>query len=78
METRFDIPNLETIEFGEVEEIEEGAFYGCKRLTNVIFSGSDITMKDDVFKGCSKLESINISKNIASLGEGVFYGCELL
>lgn len=60
------------------------AFEGCRKLKEVVFTGS---MEDPVhanwiqasaFYGCSKLETLVLPEGLRTIGEYAFYGCKSL
>ena len=55
-----------TIENG-VEEIEEGVFYYCTRLTSIDIPSSVKIIDEGAFEGCSNLTSIRINNAEGSI-----------
>ena len=85
-------PDLEVIPYGVFTEnknitsisipqniitINERAFYGCTKLTSIIFSENSqlTTISDGAFEGCTGLTSINIPNTVTSIGSSAFNGC---
>jgi hypothetical protein len=70
-------PNIvEVICDENVEEIEEAAFQGCRRLRRVIMRGVKVIEEDTFFK-CRALEDVECNK-LERVGCGAFYLCESL
>lgn len=63
-----------------VNEINNGAFWGCYNLEKVtIGENSKLThIEMDAFYGCDKLQKINLPKSLEKIGESAFQGCESL
>ena len=70
----FIIPN-------SVTKIGNGAFYGCKNLTEINIPESVTEIGDDAFNSCENLKEIIFqnpsSLNQMKLGENAFSGCDL-
>lgn len=58
-------------------DIEEGAFSGCSKLTNVNLSKNVKTISSEVFRGCRSLESLILPANLDTLGMGAFGGTKI-
>ena len=58
--------------------IAEGAFNGCKNITNVCFKGKNIEVYESAFLGCEKIKSFTGSKNIIRYGTTSFACCTSL
>ncbi len=56
-------------------EIDNGAFYGCKSLKNMKISSWCSYIGSDAFADCSALESINIPKKIKLINARTFKNC---
>ncbi len=61
-----------------VVEINNSAFYECKKLENVVFSKNLKVIKGIAFQSCISLSEIEIPDGVVSLGGSVFYGCSKL
>ncbi len=66
----FKVPK--TINGYPITRIENQAFAGCDRLTNVYMADNIISLGDEVFLHCEKLKSIRFSKNLYSIGNNCF------
>lgn len=67
----FEIPN-------NITEIENGCFYGCETLREVIIPNSVISIGEEAFYGCENLTKIAIPNSVTSIGRFAFLGCENL
>ena len=70
--------SLASVTFGNVTEIREKVFYGCKALTNVVLPATLTKLDKAAFDGCSSLTEITLPKKLKTLGEAVFEGCTAL
>ena len=70
--------SLASVTFGDVTEIREKVFYGCKALTNVVLPATLTKLDKAAFDGCSSLTEITLPKKLKTLGEAVFEGCTAL
>lgn len=71
--------SIETIIVPEgIEEIEEYAFFGCARLTEIRLPESLKRIGYKAFGGCTKLTSVELPHNTIYLGPGAFVGCTAL
>lgn len=71
--------NIEAVTIGEGVDLPNGAFNGCKKLTNVVLPQSLTTLPaGGVFSGCSSLSSITIGNQITTIGASAFANCTSL
>lgn len=61
-----------------VNEIGEGAFYGCRSLNNIIVPSGVRTIKKDTFSMCYVMESISIPETVTEIGDYAFFNCNRL
>ena len=61
-----------------VKSIGKSAFNGCKKLTELTFSGGTDEICDSAFHYCKELETVNFSDGIKTIGKCAFYGCDKL
>ena len=61
----------------KLEEIQEGAFYGCTALTDIVFPTSVKTIRKNAFYGCSALSSLDLNV-VETLEYGAFGNCDSL
>lgn len=61
-----------------VQEIGDGAFAGCKNLTNVEISDGMKTIGNSAFQNCGMLEKIMIPGSVTTIGGSAFRGCAAL
>ena len=61
-----------------VKSIGKNAFNGCKKLTELTFSGGTDEICDSAFHYCKELETVNFSDGIKTIGKCAFYGCDKL
>lgn len=67
---------LTRVDFPEgLIEIEDGAFYDCKRLQIVNFSSTIESIGDCAFKCCDSLTSVVLPKNLKKINGAVFMQC---
>lgn len=76
---------LESLEFStdidgnnNLLTIKDYAFYGCKKLTSVVFPNHLKVIDFSAFKGCINLSNIDLPSSLQSIGKESFYGCEKL
>ena len=60
-----------------VVKINEGVFFGCKNLENVIFGElcNLVFIDDFMFASCENLKEINLPTTITSINQNAFNGC---
>lgn len=61
-----------------VTSIQEGAFAGCSRLTDVTIHGRIRSIAKDAFNGCSGLTNVTIGNCVTSIEGFAFSGCSRL
>ena len=59
-----------------VSEIGDGAFYGCKSITNVIIPDGVESIGSSAFYDCDGLTDIVIPNSVKSIGSRVFENCD--
>lgn len=68
----FTLPN-------KLETIGERAFYGCKSITGVDLSGTNVhTVGAHAFEGCIGIKDLVIGRKLALIDESAFSGCTSL
>ena len=70
--------NLESIDFGKVETIENGAFSSCNSLEKVSIGNSVKYIGDSAFSSCSKLKELTVGDGVEEIGDTAFYFCNAL
>ncbi len=58
-----------------VEEIGDGAFYGCDRLSRVTLPASVKTIGHYAFRWCTDLQSIELTSGLKTIGDFAFEFC---
>lgn len=71
-------PNVEEIEIGQVNTIEDQAFINCKKLKRVSIQTGTVTIWDEAFSGCSALEKVEIGANVKAIKARAFQNCTSL
>lgn len=61
-----------------VQEIAEGAFFGCTSLGELICPNSLVKIGDSAFWGCTAIERIQLPEKVESIGSGAFAYCTSL
>lgn len=62
-----------------ITEIGDNAFYGCKKITSVKFSGTKLTkIGAGAFRKCSSLKSVTIPAGVSQIGKDAFRDCKKL
>jgi len=59
-------------------EVGVGAFAQCDQLTNVVFSGSGITVHSNAFGECTRLTTVTFLGTVRKIGVLAFTGCPAL
>lgn len=71
--------NLESFQaYNGLEVIEDYAFWGCDKLTDVALATSLKTIRHWAFSECRALKKVYIPKNVTGIGQGAFAGCTSL
>lgn len=60
---------------GGVTSIGDGAFTGCKGLTQVAIPNTVTRIGTDAFAGCTGLTEVNLPRGVVAIGPVAFYGC---
>jgi hypothetical protein len=68
----------DTINELPVTSIGEGAFHGCRLLTDLQLPNSILTIHNHAFYGCSNLQEIRIPEHALLIGDRQFDGCTRL
>ena len=63
---------------GNVREIFDNAFEGCKNLRSIVFNDTLLRIGNNTFQACSKLKTIVLPSRISSVGDYAFYQCKNL
>lgn len=63
---------------GDVREIFDSAFEGCKNLLSIVFNDTLLRIGNNSFKTCTKLKIIVFPSRLCSLGDYAFYQCKSL
>lgn len=64
----FIVPN-------NVTQIGEGAFRGCKNLTEIVFSENVTQIASQAFMNCSSLQTVKLNDQIKKIPDACFWGC---
>ncbi len=71
--------NFGKVMFGSnVTKIPTFAFYGCRKLLEIIFHNTIMQIGEKSFYGCTALTSINLPQTLIEIGDMAFRGCNLL
>lgn len=70
--------DLAGIDFGNVTEIGNYAFYGCTALREVVIPDAVTEIGESVFRGCTGLVSVTLPDGLDSIPMYMFYGCTSL
>lgn len=71
-------PSLKSIEMRGVKIIDDRAFMGDGRLSEIDLSDKLCEIGDKVFAYCNSLVEVKLPENLEYLGGGVFEGCRYL
>lgn len=71
-----DIANFNV--YGNIQSIQDEAFYGCDKLENVVIGDSVTSIGDAAFCCCDSLTSVTIGNSVTSIGDDAFYHCDSL
>ncbi len=72
--------DLQSVTFSEnsrLTSIENAAFSGCRRLTNISIPNSVISIGSSAFSGCRRLTNISIPNSVISIGYSAFSECNI-
>ena len=71
--------NLTTIDLSntKVTSIDEGAFYGCSKLTTITLPSTLTTIGNSAFWNCSSLASFSVPASVTTIGAQVFNFCSI-
>lgn len=58
-----------------VKRVQGSAFYGCTKLTKVVFEGEEIEELHGCFQNCTSLKSIRLPRRVGLTSYGMFEGC---
>ena len=61
-----------------VEDISDGAFFNCLKLTSMKIENSVQSIGNSAFEGCMKLSSITLGENVEVIGKRAFYNDSIL
>lgn len=61
-----------------VQEIEDGAFFGCISLGELVCPSSLIKIGNSAFWGCTAIERIKLPEKVESIGKNAFAYCSSL
>ena len=67
---------MQSVTFGNVDNIGESAFKGCDILQSVTFGNVD-NIGESAFKGCDRLRSVTFG-DVKNIGKEAFYGLDWL
>jgi len=73
--------NLTRVTFAKDNQLTgvyEGAFYGCRNLTDVVIPEEVTSIGKSAFYACSSLTKLVIPDGLTSIGEEAFYACSSL
>ena len=73
--TFMNCTSLETVKIGEIDDIPQEFFYGCKSLKNIIIPNSVDHIGSRAFEGSTSLSSIIIPNSVESIADSAFRGC---
>ncbi len=59
----------------DMDKICSYAFYGCKKLTKVVVSGTDYRIDTSAFSACTGLKVVKLLGSGATIGTNAFYKC---
>jgi len=69
---------LESIDFSNVSDLGESAFYGCTGLKTVTLPDGIKELKGDLFNGCTSLDNVQIPDGVELISWGCFTDCSSL
>lgn len=72
-------PGITRVSFGEaVTGLDDGAFYKCPTLNEILLPNTVTNIGNNVFRDCSSLTNVVLSSSVTNIGEYAFYGCQML
>ena len=72
-------PGITRVSFGDaVTGLDDGAFYKCPTLNEILLPNTVTNIGNNVFNGCTNLASITMSENLTNIGDHAFDGCNIL
>ena len=75
----FNSENMTYLKLGKnVKYIGDGAFYGCKKLTELTIPDSVVTIGKKAFEYGKNLTSLKLGNSVQNIGREAFYCCEKL
>lgn len=75
-----DCAYLKTLEIPAVDQLGNGVFYGCVRLTAVTFGAESrfTELPAHMFMNCTALQEFAVPASVRTIGGGAFRGCTAL
>ena len=71
-------PGITRVSFGEaVTGLDDGAFYKCPTLNEILLPNTVTNIGNNVFRDCSSLTNVVLSSSVTNIGEYAFYGCQM-
>lgn len=70
-----ETPITEIIIPTSVKRIQGSAFYGCTKLTKVVFEGDEIAELHGCFQNCIGLKSVRFPRHVGKMSYDMFKGC---
>lgn len=71
----FAFSGVKTADIGGVSTINDGAFYECLSLTDVLMPDGTVTIGSYVFQFCTALENVQIAATVTTVNSYAFDGC---
>jgi len=72
-DSKLNVP--ESLDFLPVIRIGDGAFSGCRGLTNVVIGEGIRQIGERAFSGCCSLSGVNIPPSVLSIADSAFEDC---
>ena len=70
--------NMESIDLGGIEVLQEGALEACFSLTNIVWSNNLTKIEDHALAGMEIIEKIILPNTVVEIGEAAFGSCNSL